>query len=212
MKSPVSCVRLSMAARTSFHCYTSPTLLQDVSEEAAARLRLVDTDAPISVLLEYLPHQIARTWDDEVVVHGGQRLAPIRSDIVEVVHDEKDLVAAESSLETTRHLPTASLGIQHGRAELKFHGSVRCVELRFRDERATGPESRARGVGSNRLLWRGRLCRGSGGRRLCAGWWLWHPEGRVRRADFFRDVTHARVQPKAERFLADQSFGELFHD
>jgi hypothetical protein len=63
------------------------TLLQDVSEEAAARLRLVGTETPISVHLEYQSHQVARTWDDEVVIHGRQRLVPIRSDIVEVVDD-----------------------------------------------------------------------------------------------------------------------------
>jgi hypothetical protein len=44
-------------------------------------------------------------------------------------------------------IPKHTLGFSfpHRRAELKFHASVRYASFGFRDERATGPESRARG-------------------------------------------------------------------
>ena len=63
------------------------TLLQDVSEEAAARLRLLGAEPPVSVVLEYQPHQVARTWDDEVVGAGKLRPAAPTSDIVAVFDD-----------------------------------------------------------------------------------------------------------------------------
>ena len=40
---------------------------------------------------------------------------------------------------------TVGFSFPHRRAELKFHASVRYASFDFRDERATGPQSRARG-------------------------------------------------------------------
>ena len=61
------------------------TLMEDVSDEASARLRLLGTE--VSLLLEYQPHQVARTWDDEAITPSRPTVTPAASDITAVFDD-----------------------------------------------------------------------------------------------------------------------------